>query len=61
VSPALRFAIATMIFVVGLGVLAVFAKPDLAGFLLGGAVFLILVATIDRVLLTGRTRRPTVE
>jgi hypothetical protein len=54
-----RFAFLGAVFFAGLVVLAFVVKPDLPGFMLAGAVFVVLSAVLDRLMLSRFLGRPT--
>jgi hypothetical protein len=64
VSPLIRLLVNGVVFVGCLLALGFFVKPDLGGFLLGGAIFVVLMAAADRLLLPPKPpvdRRPGAE
>ena len=54
-----RFAFLGAVFVAGVVVLAFAVKPDLPGFMLACAVFAVLSAVLDRLMLSRFLGRPT--
>jgi|GEM_PF-6585187 hypothetical protein len=54
-----RFLLLGAVFVAGVLVIVVFAKPDLPGFLLASGVGTVLIAVTDRLMLSRFLGRPT--